>query len=61
MIFICGFKGNWTFHLRNGEAASKEQNAIAAFVLAIMVIVSAYGAFKTAKSHWKLWKKSRRK
>jgi hypothetical protein len=54
------FKSNWMFHFRNGDTASKEQNYIYCFVLFLMVIVSGYAAFKTAKAHWKLWKKSRK-
>ncbi len=55
MLFVTAFSGrNEQFHFRNGEPMSEAQQNIAIFVFFLMVIISGYGAFKTAQLDWKL-------
>ena len=50
-----------SFRFRNGDAVSDGQRYIAIFVFFLMVVVSGYGALKSAQRDLRLWRKTHEK
>lgn len=49
-----------SFRFRNGDPVSDRQRHIAIFVFFLMVVVSGYGAFKSAQRDLRLWRKTQK-
>ncbi len=57
IMFICVlFKKDDQFRFRSGLMMTAEQRIIAYFTGMVVVILTGYISFKTAKADWDLWK-----